>query len=218
MNVQEILDSVKRTFGDESGVQIQDSDIIRWVNQGVRQIVMQNEALLEKVATANASNGVQQYSLPVDLLILKGIQFKEVNSSQYFRLKGYSLSEFNEFVDGWDGATQSPGVPVMYTVFDSKIIVYPVPTVDVASGFKIYYNREPVPVTDASDTPDLPVLYHEVIIKHCILQAYELDEDWDAAGNKVSELDRDINLLRGREEWKNQETFPVITVLYEDQY
>lgn len=218
--VAEIITNVQRMFGDESGVQINEADMIRWINQGARTIVMQNESLYQLSTTASSVADQQLYSLPSDLLILRSIKYKESTTGQYFKLDGYDLAKFEELVDGWEGDT-SRGVPTCFTVVDTStspqvVAVYPTPQVAVVDGFKITYNRMPVEVTDTTDTPDLPLIYHDILVKHCVQQAYELDEDWEAAGNKAGELDRDINLLRGREEWKAQATYPVINVCLDD--
>jgi hypothetical protein len=221
MIVQEILTSVKRSFGDESGVQVQDSDIIRWINQGMREIVMQNEGLLLVSSLADALASTQIYTLPSNLLILRSIKYKNASTGQYFKMKGYDLSTFNTVVDGWEVTPDNLGDPTVYTIVDTTnntFAVYPAPTDNLTDAFKIYYNRAPVEVTTSTDTPELPIIYHEVLIKHCMLQAYELDEDWEAAGNKATQLDRDINLLRGREDWKSQETYPTINILWEDEW
>lgn len=217
MNVLDIQTYIKRQFGDESGVQVTDTDITRWINSAQRQIVLQNESLLEVAGTTDIVASQQVYSLPVDLLILRGIQYKSNVSQAYYRLKGYSLAEFNEKIDGWDGTSESSD-PICYTVFADEITVFPVPNVSVIAGLKVYYNRKPVDVVSPSDIPELPILYHETIIKYCLQQAYELDEDWDGVGNKAQEFDREVNFLRGRQEWKTQEHYPVITVLNGDDW
>jgi hypothetical protein len=217
VNVAEIQTYIKRQFGDESGVQVTDADIIRWINSAQKQIVLQNESLLEETVTTNSVLGQQSYSLPVDLLKLRGIQYRASTTTAYFRLKGYSLAEFNEKADGWDGTTES-GNPICYTIYENNITVFPIPDTSIAAAFKVYYNRKPVAVSLTTDTPELPELYHDTIIKFCLQQAYEVDEDWDAVGNKVQEFDREVNLLRGREDWKTQEHYPVITVLNEDAW
>jgi hypothetical protein len=217
MIVSEIQTYIKRQFGDESGVQVTDADILRWINSAQKQIVLQNESLLEKTTTTNTVIGQQVYTLPVDLLKLSAVSYRNSTTTAYFRLKGYSLSEFNEKVDGWDGSTES-GDPFCYTISENNIILYPVPNTAVLAGLKVYYNRKPVVVTLTTDTPELPELYHDTIIKFCLQQAYEVDEDWDAVGNKAQEFDREVNLLRGTSEWKTQEHYPVINVLNEDAW
>lgn len=216
--VQEILTSVQREFGDESGVQLTQTDVIRWINQGMRQIVMQNENLLLTEGLQSTIANQQSYTLPADLLILKGVHYKQQSQTQFFKLKGYELATFNELLDGWDGSTDGYGYPTVYTVIGNTFRLWPVPTVAVANSLKVYYNRTPIPVVTTLDTPELPVLYHEPIIKYCMLQAYKMDEDWDAAGNQVQDLDRDINTLRGRQDWQTQGTYPTITTLVEDAW
>lgn len=217
MQVQEILDSVTRQFGDESGVQITTDDIFRWINQGQRQFVLQNESLLLTTTTTNAVANQQSYTLPTNLLTLRGIQYKQPNTTQYYRIRGYDLSKFNETVDGWDN-TLAVGIPQIYTVIGNSITLFPIPQESLTAALKIYYNRTPVDVTGTFDVPELPTLYHEPLIKYCLMQAYEMDEDWEAAGNKVTDLDRDINILRGRESWRATEYHDSITVLEEDMW
>jgi hypothetical protein len=217
MNVAEIQTYIKRQFGDESGVQVTDSDIIRWINSAQKQIVLQNESLLEETAVTNTVVSQQNYALPVDLLKLRGIHYRSSTTTPYYRLKGYSLADFNEKVDGWDG-TKEAGDPICYTIYESQIITYPIPSTVVTAAFKIYYNRKPVAVSLPIDIPELPELYHDTIVKFCLQQAYEVDEDWDAVSNKAQEFDREVNLLRGKEDWKIQEHYQVITVLPDDAW
>ncbi len=205
MMLSEIKTRVKRQFGDESGVQITDDDILRWVNDAQRKIVMNNEGLLEKSAVANSTINVQEYDLPVDLLLLRAIMYKGPGDSLYIKLKGYTFAEFNDYVDGWSGTTER-GIPICYTVHASKIVAFPVPDHTQTAAFKVYYTRK----------PDLPVLYHDSVVNYCLQKAYELDEDFEASTAKSTEVVSDLSLLRGREDWKVQETYPLITILPED--
>jgi len=214
--VSDIITRIQRKFGDESAVQVTNADIIRWINDGQRRIVLKNDVLLEKTATTNSVAGQQEYDLPTDLLILKFIQYKDSGSTSYLKLRGLTTVEFNEYIDGWSDGGSVKGVPQVYTIFSGKIIAYPTPTNSVTAGFKIYYNRAPVDVALTSDTPDLPNLYHDTLVNYCMQQAYELDEDLESASGESTKVAEDIDLLRGREDWKVQETYPVISVQIED--
>lgn len=216
MNVTEIQTWVKRQFGDEAGVQVTDADIIRWINSGQREIVRDNEGLLEKVSTTNSIAGVQEYSYPVDLLTLRGITYRDTSTTSYFKLKGYSFTEFNEYLDGFTGNVYANATPEVFTVYASKIYLFPIPDVSVANGIKIYYNRTPIDVAIGSDIPELPVSYHESLVKYCMKQAHLMDEDPEAATLQGQELASDLAVLKGSETWKIQERYPVITVLPED--
>ena len=216
MIVSDIYNRVKRQFGDESGVQVTDTDILRWINDGQRQIVMANEGLLETTATSSSVVNDGDYSLPADLLILRSVSYKAPGNAFYSQLKGMSFTAFNKYVDSWDGDTLTVGVPEVYTSYAGNIILYPIPSQAVTNGIKIYYQRKPTDLTLSSETPDLPVLYHETLVKYCLQQAYEMDEDWEASVAKGTEFSTDLSLLRGREDWKVQETYPVISILPED--
>lgn len=218
MIISDIKTRVKRAFGDESGVQITDDDIKRWINDGQREIVMNNEGLLEKTATANIITDTQSYNLPVDLLILKAIHFKGSSDTAYRPLRGMTFTEFNEYIDGWDGATSVVGTPVSYTIHAGKIYLFPVPDSDISSALKIYYQRSPTDIVNDGDTPDLPLLYHSVLVNYCLRQAHEMDEDLEAAAFKDTKIATDLALLKGRDDWSKQETYPVITVLSDDAW
>lgn len=216
MLVSDIITRVKRQFGDESGVQLTDDDIIRYINEGQRQIVMQNEGLLETVATSNAVANQQEYTIPTNSLIVRSISYKGPDDAAYYKLKGMSMPQLDEYMDGWSN-TASTGVPEVYTIFGSNIIMFPIPDRSQTNAIKIFYNRTPVDVVDGTSTPDLPLLYHDALTKQCLQLAYELDEDWEAAAAKATQLDADVAILRGRDDWKQQDVYPLITIRYEDQ-
>lgn len=218
MNVGDIKTRVKRTFGDESGVQVTDADIVRYINDGCRQFVLQNEDLLQTVGTASAIANQNTYALPVDLLILKTVMFQYGGDPSFYNLKAMTFNEFNEYVDGWDGNTLYRGGPLAYMRYGDNITLFPTPDVAGTNNIKIYYNRKPVDVVNDLDTPDIPVLYHEVLVKYCLSQAYEMDEDLDAAAMKGQQISGDMTLLRGRADWNVEEKYPIITILEEDRF
>ena len=96
------------------------------------------------------------------------------------------------------------------------MLIFPVPTSILVGAIKFYYNRLPTDVSDNADTPEIPVLYHSVLVDYCLIQAYEMDEDPELSVAKQAAVDRDIATLRGRTDWKQQDFYPVITVLPED--
>ncbi len=216
MIVSDIKTRVKRLFGDEAGVQLTDADIVRAINDSQLEIVKRNESLLEKTATTSSVAGTQEYALPTDLLIFKFLMWKGTGDTSYQKLKGLSTSEFNEYIDGWDTDTSIRGVPTTFTLHAGKFLVYPIPQDSISNAFKIYYNRSPVDVVNDADIPDLPLLYHTILVDMVLKYAYEMDEDWEAAGNKSQETNKDIDYLRGREDWKQQEVYPFILIRQED--
>jgi hypothetical protein len=216
VNVSDVMIRIKRQFGDESGVQVTDDDILRWINDGQHQIVTQNEGLLEKSSYTNTVALQQEYTLPTDILILRSVHLKDSTSGAYFNIKYYSFAEFDQYVDGWDQTVSDRGYPTLYTIYAGIVKLFPLPETSQTNGLKIYYNRAPVDVVTSGDSLDIPLMYHEALVKYCLQQAYEMDEDFEAAQAKASQMDADISLLRGRDDWKKQDTYPMITVNAED--
>lgn len=218
MLVSDIITRVQRLFGDEAGVQLTTDDITRFINDGVRTIVSRNEGLLQAIATQNSVAGQGDYVVPADLLILRKCLWKDTGDTAYLNIQFMSFNQFNELIDGWDGTSYPKSAPVAYTFWQDTIKVFPFPAVSTSAALKIYYNRKPVDVVLASDTPDIPVIYHETLVKYVMTQAYEMDEDVDSTTMKQRDFDNSLNFLRGRTEWHNEDTYPVITVRQEDQF
>jgi hypothetical protein len=216
MNLGDVKVRVKRQFGDESGVQVTDGDILRWVNDAQRDIVNQNEGILETVATADLVQGTGEYSFPPACFVIRSISVKMGTGLSYFKVKHVSFQEFDQNMDGWDGTTFAQSISQFWTSFSNLIKLFPVPNESVVGGLKIYYQRHPTDVVNDSDVLDLPIQYHNAVVNTVLAQAYEMDEDWDSSGNKSQQATADITANREREKWDGEEFYPTITVRPED--
>lgn len=212
--VESVVFRVQRTFGDEAGVQVNITDVIRWVNDAQKQITIENEGLMETTSTANSVLNQDTYSYPTDLSVLRSIKYKG------FRLKFMSFQEFDEYLDGFSAAAATNvygnGVPEVYTIWNNNIIVFPKPNENVTNGFTIYYIRYPATLTTIADNLDVPDHYFNAIVDYCLAQAYELDEDLEKKAAKNSEFTDAVMKLNERNK-RVQEYYPRITTLPEDQ-
>lgn len=217
LSVTDILNRVKRTFGDEAGVQITDADIIRWINDAQREAVMQNEGLLQTIGYISSVASTSEYTYPVDLYVLHHAYYRESATSAYYTLKYFTLKEFSEYVDGWDGSSSS-GVPLIYTQQqDNKITLFPKPKASVANGLKLIYSRYATDITTTSDPLDLPPYLHTYVANFCLMQAYELDEDWESASNKATQIQGDLDFNNNRKFWFGRDQYPTVNVSPADQ-
>lgn len=217
MILSDVKTRVRRTFGDESSVQVTDADIVRWVNDGQREVVMMNNELLEKITTANTVQGQQDYTIPTDCYTIRSILYRSGASSSYFKLLGQSLQEFDEYIDGWDGTIYGQSDPAIYTAFANTIKLFPIPATSLTAGLKLYYYRYPVDVALDADAIDLPLPYHSAIVEYCLKQAYELDEDWTSVQNKASEFNTSVTGQKVSEKDAKAETYQLITVMRSDE-
>lgn len=217
VTVSDVITRVRRTFGDEAGIQITQDDVIRWVNDAQREAVMQNEGLLQKVGYVASVAGTQEYTFPADLFTLSHLYFRESATTAYYVLKWMSLRDFSEYVDGWDGSSVQ-GIPLIYTQQeDGKFVVFPKPQASVANGFKLIYSRYSTDIVDINSTLDLPVYLHQYVINYCLMQAYELDEDWESAEKKQQQVQGDLDFNNNRKFWFGRDSYPTIQVGYADQ-
>lgn len=206
MNVTEIAQRVKRQFGDEAGAQIIDADIIRWVNDAQRDIAQANN-LLQTVATTAVVRGQDQYTLPSDILTLRTVRYAGR------KLSFLTQDEAAEFL-GSDNTTK--GEPTHYSVWATKIDLYPAPDRDDADDLQLYYTRLPIEVTTITQTPELPIQYHNRIVEYCLAQAYELDDNMESYRAKMQMFQDGMDRLKDNVDWQPQDVYPSITVSNND--
>lgn len=213
MNVAQIASRVKRSFGDEAGIQITDDDIIGWINEAQEQIANDNQSLLEATGVADIVAGQADYTPPIDMAILRSLQYNGIH------LNRMSFNQFNEYLDGFrktNPAIYGNGIPDNYMVWNNVITLFPTPQESISSGLVIYYIKHPTIISTFADSLTVPVQYHKAIVDYCLTQAYELDEDAQKANMKKSDYNDNVMKLNNRNE-ESEEYYPTITTLPEDE-
>jgi hypothetical protein len=216
MNVQDIATRIRRTFGDEAAVQIVDADIIRWINDGQVEIIINNDTVLEKTSFVDLVVNQQEYALPVDLLILRSVRFKYADMLSYSHLKYLNMQQFDEAINGWDGTAFGSSAPYYFTKYEGKIVLFPTPDQANVNGLKILYNQKPTDVDDLADPISLPLLYHNTLVKYCMWQASLLEEDYEPSIMYQTNFKDGVDNLSNRENTDPTEKYSTITVLSED--
>lgn len=213
MIVQDIITRVQRIFGDQSGVQIDNSDLIRWINDCQEEIVIANEGLLETSSLTDTFINQTDYALPADCSVLRSLQYNG------YAIKRMSFQEFDLYLNGYNATPNpfGPGLPSIFMVWQNTIKLFPPPNTSVTGGLKIFYIQHPAQVVSITDSLSVPVQYHKAIVDYCLLQAYELDEDAQKMGMKKQDFDEKMMKLNDRNKWTSQETYPTITTLPQDE-
>lgn len=213
MIVSDVIVRVRRTFGDEAAVQVSDDDIIRWINDGQIEIVKNNDGALQKTNYVDLVANQSTYTAPTDLMILRSLRYKYTSMTSYKYLPYYSIQQFDELIDGWDGTTFNTGGPLYFTMYEGKIILFPTPDQSATQGLKVLYNQKPTDVVDQNSALALPLIYHPTIVKYCMWQASLLDEDMDPATMYQSNFVNDMQKLQTRETQEATARYPSITTL-----
>ena len=165
MKVSDIIRRTKRQFGDEINAQINDEDIVGWINDACAEIATNNNTNQAPLTgTAAVVAGQSAYDLPDDLYTLRSVR---VNG---FILKSTTNEQaIEEYTSMIDSNSVTEGPPQHFWTYGGKLLIYPVPTASVGT-VDILYTRMPAQVTttDLSAVPDVPLQYHtRIVVLHC---------------------------------------------------
>lgn len=217
MNIANVISRIQRQFGDESGVQVTEADVLRWINDAQNEAVLQHSNLLMSSATVATVANQQAYNLPAGLLDVKMIRYK-TNSTDLssYPMRFLTTQELDEYFATWNG-TDYLGEPLYFTrgANQTQFRVFPVPDHSLGT-FTLEFSRYPVDVTTAADTIDLPVYYHPYVIEFCLMKAYEMDEEWDAMDRKAAYVQSTLDANFGRDETFGKNSYPSVTPVSED--
>lgn len=216
MDGTEIARRVKRLFGDESGVQVTDDDLVDWINDACREIYLQSDTLAQAVElTASIeNNGI--YYLPDDSYTIRSVSYAEENQS-FYQLRFMPNHAMSEYMDGYDGSDGLKGTPTFYFKGDTagEFRIYPVPEVNTGT-IKVSYSRLPFPVASLNDTVDIEDRYFTAVVEYCLMKAYEMDEDWEAVSRKAEYVQSTIDANALKDQWLNSDVYPSVQPSSED--
>lgn len=208
--VNDVLNYVKRQFGDEAAIQISDADIIRWVNAGQDEIFRLNEPVKSSV-TANLVAGQGTYIFPDGILRVQSIYV----NGRPVEYKG--TQEAEEYILQYDQSGVQTDIPQVWYEWGGSFTLYPTPNASLVDGIKFNYIKAPTPVTSGANPLSIPDVYYNRLIEYVLQQAYELDENFSAADMKAAQFSQNMQGYGNKDEIKFN-TYPTITVLEEDQY
>jgi len=201
----DIANYVKRQFGDESGAQITDSDIYRWIDAAQLQIVAKSAPIKAKSVTDIVANQ-QTY----DLSALAIHQIESIHYNGGF-LPSRSFAEAERYI--FDSGTAETGTAQFWYEWAGQISLYPVPDTALVGGLEIFYTKMPTPIANGTTPLSLPDKYFEAIVSWIMAKAYELDEEFDQASNQRQFFDATVNDQNFEERTQQNMTYPVITFL-----
>lgn len=214
-----ILNRVQRLFGDEAEVQVTQSDLVMWINDAQREVVMQHENLLQKTGTISSVAGQRDYTLPTDLFTLQQVGYKDSTNNSFYPLRYLAPKAVEEYMPGFDGPDYSTDLPVFYTRgYDKgKLTLLPIPDKSLTNNIQLIYSRYSTDIADlATGVIDLPEYYHQFVLEYCMMKAYEMDENWEAADRKAQYVQSTLDFNNNRESWFGREVYPSVVPTSED--
>lgn len=201
--VSDVITAVKRQFGDEAGVQLSDSDIIRWINDAQDVIVSKNKVLKSK-STSAAVSGQASYTFPSDNIY----QVESLHFNGY-RVPNMTFPEAEEHIFASDPLNVALGDPVLWYEWGGTFTFWPTP--NSTSSIDIYFTKRPTPVTTTASVLSLPDKYYQDVVRYVMQQAYEMDEDFQNSSAKMQQFEAGLNEKSEEERTAQNMTYETIT-------
>lgn len=203
--VSDILAHVKRQFGDESGAQITNEDIIRWINAGQKEIASLTKCI-EKKAVTNVVQGQYDYPLPTESATdIVALRYKGAT------LPGMSFQQFEANYQDSDPLRIQTADPQVWTMWGSTITLWPTPSTSTVGGITVYFIGVPAVVTAPGDLLTIPDIHYEALTFYVLAKAYELDEDYGTSSEYLDRFRQRLDVDSDRED--NPEIYyPTITI------
>lgn len=207
LTVGEIFTRVQRQFGDDTSAQLTIDDVVRWINDAMRDIAINND-LLQVRGTQNSVANQKNYTLPTDIMKLQSVKYAGIS------LRASTLQELDSLM-GTDDQTiaqgYAVGTPQTYWLYANELNLYPAPATSLAGGISIYYTRQPTDVAASTDVPGIPQEYHNSLVEYCMAKAFELDANHFVASMKQQRFDQSVAALKQNVDWNSQQYYPFIT-------
>jgi hypothetical protein len=185
--VGDVQSQVKRAFGDESGVQLTNDDITRWINEAQVDIAKQNQ-ILQTTATLPVTGGTATYSLTsvtprIDTLASLLLDGRRVGN--------IPISQAEESISLADPEGTETGAPQFWYAWGGDITFWPVPNRNYT--MTIRYNAQPTNVTTtAADVLSVPDECFTDICNYVLMRAYEMDENAEMMAVKQAEYSTSV--------------------------
>lgn len=198
----QVMTEVKRKFGDESGVQLIDSDLIGWINDAQRDIA-QRERILKGKATVVSTAGVRDYTFPT-------VGILEVDSLHYRgrKVDNVSLAQAEQDYISNDAVNEQSQDPIIWYSWGGTFTFYPTPS--TAENIDIYFSAIPANVVNSTDYLGVPDKWFNAVVHYVLTQAYEMDEDWQASQYKQQAYTEELTAQGDEERSAANMSYPTI--------
>jgi hypothetical protein len=178
MTGTDIAADVRAKFGDESGVQLDDEMLLRWINNGQRRLASGAPWIKRSVTTA-LLQGIGTYDLgaiasdlvAVDSLLVNGKFVPLISWVDYQNRVGGGIDIDDPTIDRTAFAA----------VYANRINLYPIPAETIADGVILYFDSLPAAITSLTDQLSVPDRLFNALNDYVLQQALELDERFEEA-------------------------------------
>jgi hypothetical protein len=206
MDVTTAFLSIKRQFGDEYDILINDDDIYRWIYEAELDII-RNAGSNPSTTTGPAN------TFPV--AIPTNVQIKRVFLDGR-SLVPISLDEIDEL---GLSSTHTGERPTHWYVQDNSVYLWP--TCTITDTVTISYEKTPTLMSGptAGNSFTVPEVYHTDIVLYCVAKAHNKDKDHVAERNMLEMYQQNVSNRRDEADSYDGALYKGLDPLdYEDNY
>lgn len=166
----DVAANVRRSFGDESGVQLEDGDLLRWINQGQYEIARQNKILKSKgLTTTMPGQASYVLNLGQPILQIESVRFgeKRLVPTEFTTVD----ANFEEY------PSDAKGDPQIWYRWGDEVVLWPTPK--TSEALRIYFTAAPTQETlfDEERLLVIPDDYFLPLVDFCMAKAHEMDDN-----------------------------------------
>ena len=188
VTVSSVISKVQTILQDTTGIRWPDTELLGWINDGQREIVLYKPNSFVKNTGVQLTTGTKQ-TLPAD-----GVQLIDVvrnlgtTGGSPGRAIRITMREIlDSQVPGWHYATPAAEVKhYMYSNLDPKTYyVYPPQPASGQNYVELIYGAAPTECS-LGGTITLDDIYQTILVDYCLYRAYSKDTEYAADQNRAA--------------------------------
>lgn len=202
----DVAANVRRSFGDESEVQLEDGDLGRWISQGQYEIARQNKLLKSKGVTSTLP-GQANYVLEL------GKPIMQIESVRYGSVR-LIPTEFTTVDANYDEyPADAGGDPRIWYHWGNEVVLWPVPK--KAVQLSIYFTAAPSSTTEyvATNKLEIPDDYFLPLVDFCMAKAHEMDDNAQSQEISIKQYADRMTAMNDEARGGQTLTFQTITIV-----
>lgn len=198
-----LLQDVKRVFGDESGVQLDNADVVRWANAAQMEIVTNNKAIKAKSSTPTI--------IGTDTYTFSGLNIQQIEAvhCDNVLLENIPFAEAERYILAADPNKTETGTPLIWYEWAGDLTLWPVP--DAVQSLTLYYTAYPEELTgDVDQYLSVPDKFYNAVADYVLAKCYEMDEDLNASQLAEQRFRASLENQMEDERQAQHMTYPVV--------
>ena len=203
----DFLLSLRETASD---THFTDSQQTGFLNMGMRFVAVLSNSNTDMINMVSEEN-VGAYNYPKDGLLIADAYFgNELVAGDTYPLQVMTKKFMKETIPGWLDETSGAAGKPKYLIKIDRNTVYIHPRPDSSNaGKKIFldYGYVPSPMIADGDEPDLPLVFHDIIVLYALSRAYDSLSNVEMAAKKFNDFKSQYVLLKDVVDREAEDTF-----------